>query len=234
MPESIVPDDKLTRTAREYLSRVSSVAPSQAVLDDTVRRALSRRARLSVGGILGTVAVALATVGAVVVALAFHSAPAGGAPAGPSYAPVATSPSTAAPTSAPASASPSASAVVTPPLTTVPAAVNVCQANPSPATASDVVVEQPSPFAQVTSPLVVSGRINAYEATFRLAIKDASGHDIAAQAGHSAQGQTLSAFSERVPFSVTAPTPACLWVFQYSARDGSAQKIAQVPVTLEP
>jgi hypothetical protein len=57
------------------------------------------------------------------------------------------------------------------PAATTPAPVaDVCQANPAPATSAQVAVTQPAAFAQVTSPLTVSGIINAFEATFRIAI----------------------------------------------------------------
>lgn len=50
----------------------------------------------------------------------------------------------------------------------------------------------------------------------------------------SAEGQTLSPFSEDVTFSVGAPTSACLWVYEASARDGSPIHVGQVPVLLQP
>ncbi len=109
-----------------------------------------------------------------------------------------------------------------------------CQANPDPANSTQVLVNQPAANNQVTSPLAVSGSINAFEATFEIAIKDASGTDIATATGQSAQGQTLAAFSESVPFTVSAPTPACLWVFQFSAQDGSPSMVLQVEITLNP
>jgi hypothetical protein len=85
----------------------------------------------------------------------------------------------------------------------------------------------------VTSPLPVSGSINAFEAKFRSAIKDASGTDLVNQQAHSQQGQVLSAFSESVLFTVGAATPACPWIFQISG-EGSPTTIQQVPLTLMP
>jgi hypothetical protein len=115
---------------------------------------------------------------------------------------------------------------------TVPA--SACQANPAPAGATEVFVSQPAADAVVASPVIVSGRINAFEATFRIAIKDASGADLATKMGHSQQGQILADFNESVPFTVTAATPACLWVFQPSAKDGRPTTVLQVPITLTP
>lgn len=112
--------------------------------------------------------------------------------------------------------------------------VNVCGANPDPATPGDAVITAPVANAQVMSPLVVNGTIAAFEAVFQIAIKDASGNDIVTQSGMSQEGQTLAPFSESVPFTVTAPTPACVWVFQFSAMDNSPINITQIPVTLAP
>jgi hypothetical protein len=112
---------------------------------------------------------------------------------------------------------------------------NVCQTNPNPATSAQTVVNQPAPGDQVTSPMTVGGNINAFEAQFNIAIKDAAGNDIATQPGHSQQGQTLSPFNESVPFTVATQTPACLWVFDISNADGvTPLQVVQVPITLMP
>jgi hypothetical protein len=106
-------------------------------------------------------------------------------------------------------------------------ATNVCQTNPYPATPADVVVNSPAPFT-------ISGNINAFEATFQIAIKSASGSDIIPiVTGHSQQGQTLSPFSQSVSIPGSTPAgPACLWVFQNSAATGNPSKIKQVPITV--
>ena len=111
---------------------------------------------------------------------------------------------------------------------------NVCKPNPDPATPAQVIVNLPHPHAHVTSPVKVKGKINAFEATFQIAIKDSSGNDIVSVTAHSHQGQTLSPFKKKVHFTVTAQKPACLWVFQFSAQDGTPSMIKQVPITLVP
>jgi hypothetical protein len=111
---------------------------------------------------------------------------------------------------------------------------NVCKPNPDPATPAQVIVTLPHPHAQVSSPVKVKGKINAFEATFQIAIKDASGNDIVSVTAHSHTGQTLSPFKKKVHFTVSASTPACLWVFQFSAQDGTPSMIKQVPITLVP
>jgi hypothetical protein len=139
-----------------------------------------------------------------------------------------------------ASATTSASATTThSPATTsspLPTAMgSICGANPDPATSSEAVITAPLANAQLSSPLVVSGTIAAFEAVFQISIKDAAGNDIVTQSGMASEGQTLAPFGESVPFTVTAQTPACVWVFQISAMDGvSPVNVTQIPVTLVP
>jgi hypothetical protein len=137
------------------------------------------------------------------------------------------------------SASPARSATPTPTYNPTPSGsiglTDACYGNLSPATAADVVVDKPGPSDEITSPVTVSGQIKAFEATFLIAIKDPANNDIVpAQQGHSAEGQKLSPFSEQVSFSVDKPTVACIWVYQASAKDGSPEKIHEIPVVLKP
>jgi len=110
----------------------------------------------------------------------------------------------------------------------------VCQPNPDPATADVLVIDQPSAEETVTSPVTISGQVAAFEAQFNITIYDADGNPITDVAGHSAEGQVLSPFSENVSFSVTEKTPACIWVYDVSEADGSPSNVGQIPVTLSP
>lgn len=146
---------------------------------------------------------------------------------------------TSTPTATQASATTTATATSATTATATPSAsptpVNVCGTNPDPATPSDATITAPVANAQVASPLLVSGTIAAFEAVFQISIKDASGSDIVTQSGMASEGQTLAPFSESVPFTVTAATPACVWVFVISAMDGiTPLNITQIPVTLVP
>jgi hypothetical protein len=136
---------------------------------------------------------------------------------------------------APPTSSPTAAPVATVANTATPSPIaNVCQTNPSPATSDQTVVNQPQPGDQVTSPVTVSGQMNAFDAQFNIAIKDAAGNDIATVPDvFSSQGQTLAPFSAPVPFTVATQTLACLWVFD-RALDGSPIQVVQVPITLVP
>jgi len=110
----------------------------------------------------------------------------------------------------------------------------VCQENPDPATDDLVRVNAPVARDAVSSPLTVQGRIAAFEATFQITIFDADGNILGEEAGMSSEGQTLAPFAEDVPFSVTEETPACLWVYEKSARDGRPIHVVQIPVLLLP
>jgi Immunoglobulin-like domain of bacterial spore germination len=114
------------------------------------------------------------------------------------------------------------------------AAPSVCQPNPDPAPAGVAVVDSPAAGDSVTSPVTVSGRFLAFEAQFNITIFDAAGAKIVDAPAHSEEGQVLSPFSLDVPFSVTVATPACIWVYDLSAADGSIIDVVQIPVTLEP
>jgi hypothetical protein len=111
---------------------------------------------------------------------------------------------------------------------------NVCEANPSPVDASDpsVVVAEPAANAGVSSPLHVEGQARVFEATVSLTLYDEDGDEIAAGTTNAAEGGVLSDFSTDLPFTAATNTPACLWVFEVSAQDGSPVNVVQVPLTL--
>jgi hypothetical protein len=98
-----------------------------------------------------------------------------------------------------------------------------------------IVVSAPLPNAQSTSPLAVSGQARVFEAVVSLALKDAGGATIVAGTTQTQAGApALAPFSTALSFNVTGVTPACLWVFEASARDGSPVNVVQVPLTLLP
>ena len=113
---------------------------------------------------------------------------------------------------------------------------NVCLPNPDPATAEFQILDQPAPSSEVTSPVTVSGQVNYFEATYQIAIYDEAGTALVETFG-TAPGPDigmLGSFSDDVAFAVSEPTPACLWVFEQSARDGSLINVGQVPLVLLP
>ena len=81
---------------------------------------------------------------------------------------------------------------------------------------------------------VLFGWIAAFEATFKITIYDAQQNLIADITAMSNEGQTLAPFSTTIDFIVTKPTPACMWVYEASARDGLPIHVVQISVTLIP
>lgn len=148
-------------------------------------------------------------------------------PASPTSSPQPETP-TASPTPQPSPARPTPAGPTTVQMT------GVCPPNPDPAPASVAVVTQPAPNASVTSPLTVTGMVEAFEATFQAELLDAQQNQLAHVVGMAQQGQVLSPFSVQLTFSVNAPTPGCLRIYQQSARDGSDTKIVLVPLVLLP
>ena len=120
------------------------------------------------------------------------------------------------------------------PSATPDALATVCAENPDPATNDFNQVDIPNARDSVASPITVQGRVLAFEATFRITIFDAAGNTIADETAMSAEGQTLAPFRTDVPFSVSEETPACMWVYESSARDGSPIHVRQIPLVLLP
>ncbi len=128
-----------------------------------------------------------------------------------------------------------ATPVVTP-AETATAQPEVCQPNPDPATPEFQVIDQPSEGDTVTSPVTISGLVLAFEATYLIGIFDADGNPLVETFGTAgpAEAGELAPFSIDVAFDVDEPTPACIWVYEASARDGSSIHVGQIPVTLSP
>ena len=122
------------------------------------------------------------------------------------------------------------------PAGTAAAEPEVCQPNPDPATSEFQVIDQPGTDDAVTSPVTISGQVLAFEATYQVAIFDADGNTIVATFSTSEPAEIgeLAPFSIDVPFDVDEATPACIWVYEASAMDGSPIHVGQIPVTLSP
>jgi hypothetical protein len=127
--------------------------------------------------------------------------------------------------------------VVQVPITLLPGGQpTACRPNPDPATPEFLIVDHPSAGDAVTSPVTVSGQVAAFEGTYQVGIFDADGVPVVetfGTAGGAEIGQ-LAPFTIDVEFDVAAPTPACLWVYEQSARDGSPIHVQQTPLLLIP
>jgi len=133
------------------------------------------------------------------------------------------------PTQTPGTAGPSP----TPAPTAVP---NVCKANPSPVNPADpnIIVRSPEPGTVVRSPLRITGLARVFEAQFNVTLYGELGGVIAETTGMAEQGQELSPFEVELTFAVGREQPACLWVYDLSAEDGSRRDVVQVPIALAP
>jgi hypothetical protein len=116
------------------------------------------------------------------------------------------------------------------------AVLEICQPNPDPATPEFQVIDQPSAGDTLASPVTISGQVLANEATFQVGIFDIVGNPIVEtfDTAEAAEIGVLAPFSIDVEFEVDLPTPACIWVYEASARDGSPVHVGQIPVTLAP
>jgi hypothetical protein len=112
----------------------------------------------------------------------------------------------------------------------------VCQPNPDPATPEWQIIDEPSAGDTVTSPVTISGQVLAWEATYQIGIFDADGNPIVETFGTAEATEVgeLAPFSIDVAFEVDEATPACIWVYEASAMDGSPIHVGQIPVTLSP
>ena len=88
----------------------------------------------------------------------------------------------------------------------------VCAPNPDPASPEVQVIDQPSAGDTVTSPVTISGKVIAFEATYQVGIFDADGNPIVEtfDTADAIDVGVLAPFSIDVAFSVDAPTPACI------------------------
>ena len=119
------------------------------------------------------------------------------------------------------------------------AGANVCGANPAPAAGglqpTDFGFRQiasPAAGASVRSPLRMTGQANPFEGAYSITLLGPNGSQIAAMNYN--KSNVALAFTADLPFSVTSPTPACVWYHERSGRDGSPVGITQIAVQLMP
>jgi Immunoglobulin-like domain of bacterial spore germination len=98
-----------------------------------------------------------------------------------------------------------------------------------------IVVRRPQPAEQVTSPVVIVGDADVFEATVSIRILDADGVELAAAfttatCGSGCRGE----FSTEVFFFTQQRQDGTIEVFETSAEDGSQQHLVQIPVVLVP
>jgi germination protein M len=95
-----------------------------------------------------------------------------------------------------------------------------------------ILVERPSPFEQVSSPLRVSGTANTFEATLQLELLSSTGKLLAEKTVTATFGTgTRGTFDATLAFS-SAPGAATLVAFEYSAKNGSRINVIRIPLEL--
>jgi germination protein M len=101
--------------------------------------------------------------------------------------------------------------------------------------APQILVESPAVGETVRTPLRIQGTANTFEATFMVALMDASGrklyeHFVTATSGSGERGT----FDHEVTFGAEVPGPATLKVWEASAEDGSEIHSVEIPLMLAP
>lgn len=101
--------------------------------------------------------------------------------------------------------------------------------------APPIIVERPRPGGRTSSPVVIEGTANVFEATVSIRILDEDGNELAdtfttASCGTGCRG----AYEKKVSFSIDEAQPGTIEVFEQSAEDGSPLHGVRVPVTLAP
>lgn len=98
-----------------------------------------------------------------------------------------------------------------------------------------ILLDSPAQGETVSSPVLLTGTANTFEATFRIAIYDAAGNIIADEFATATSGTgTRGTFEVSVPFDMATAGPGVIRVYESSARDGSPVNVVDVLVYLEP
>jgi germination protein M len=94
-----------------------------------------------------------------------------------------------------------------------------------------ILVEAPLPFAEVTSPLRITGTANTFEAAFRVNVTDGDGLIVYDEPAMATSGTgTRGTFDISATFEVPRPGVGSVIVFEESAQDGSQINIVEVPI----
>lgn len=94
-----------------------------------------------------------------------------------------------------------------------------------------IEISEPSAGAAITSPLKVSGSVNAAGGTFYISLVTADGTHVIDYPVHTNTPDTLVPFEQQIPFSYFEQTPACVWVYRENI-DGA--ETVRIPVVIQP
>lgn len=102
------------------------------------------------------------------------------------------------------------------------------------ATSTRLEIHSPEAGATVASPVEVRGAVSAFEGNVVVQLRDSSGAMFGQDFGIGGSGPELGPFVVDVEVEPGAPTgPASVVAMTYSARDGSLEQVAAVPVELQ-
>ena len=96
-----------------------------------------------------------------------------------------------------------------------------------------ILVESPLPFADVTSPLRLTGTANTFETAFRVNLTDGEGLIVYDEPAQATSGSgTRGTFDITASFDVPRPGVGSVIVFEESAKDGSRTNLVEIPVEI--
>jgi len=96
-----------------------------------------------------------------------------------------------------------------------------------------ILVDSPLPFAEVTSPLEITGSANTFEAAFVVNVTDGEGLIVYDEPAMATSGTgTRGTFDVTATFDVPRPGVGALIVFEESAQDGSPINLVELPLQI--
>jgi hypothetical protein len=98
-----------------------------------------------------------------------------------------------------------------------------------------ILVESPAVGETVRPPLRITGTANTFEATFMVALLDASGRELARDFVTATSGSgERGTFDKELAFGAEVPFDGTVKVWEASAQDGSEIHVVEIPVGVEP
>lgn len=114
----------------------------------------------------------------------------------------------------------------------VPSALaEVCSQSKATPAPDLVEITEPKAGALVSSPLKVTGSVNALAGTFFISLVTADGMHVIDYPVHASKPDSLVPFEQQIPFSYFEEAPACVWVYRENI--DSAESI-RIPVVIQP
>lgn len=95
---------------------------------------------------------------------------------------------------------------------------------------ADIQVTAPEAGSNVSSPVAVSGQARAFEGNVVVQVRDAAGEVLGQQPVTGSGGPDLGPFAGDIDFTEPGSGQGAVLFLTYSARDGSLEQVAAVPV----